>query len=111
MIPPPGSMAEIGYWGRMLLGVSIAGIFVATLSFLVRLYVRRCLTKNLDISDLFMGLGLFAVYGFTACAIAGKSPSVYWFSTVTYTTPDKLPLVGSDTMFLTCRDPFVVERL
>ncbi|KAJ6067951.1 uncharacterized protein N7446_004988 [Penicillium canescens] len=54
-------MAEIGYWGRTLLGVSIAGIFAATLSLLVRLYVRRCLTKNLDISDLFMGLGLFAV--------------------------------------------------
>ncbi|OGE47249.1 hypothetical protein PENARI_c053G12429 [Penicillium arizonense] len=29
-------MAEIGYWGRTLLGVSIAGIFVATLSLLVR---------------------------------------------------------------------------
>ncbi|KAJ6012584.1 hypothetical protein N7522_002939 [Penicillium canescens] len=28
-------MAEIGYWGRMLLGVSITGIFVATLSFLL----------------------------------------------------------------------------
>lgn len=108
---PRSSMAELGYWGWTLLGVSIAGIFVATLSFLARLYVRRFLTRNLDVSDLFMGLGLFAVYGFTACVIAGKSPSAAWLSTVAYTSRDKLPLVVSDTMFLTCRAPFVVERL
>jgi hypothetical protein len=69
-------MDDLGYWGRTLLGVSIAGIFMATLSFLARLYSRRMLARKLDVSDLFMGLGLFAVYGFTACVITGESSSI-----------------------------------
>jgi hypothetical protein len=67
-------MAELGYWGRTLLGVTTAGIVVATISFLVRLYTRRLLARKLDISDIYMGLGLFAVYGFTSCVIIGESP-------------------------------------
>lgn len=62
------SMAELAYWARKLLGVSIASIFVATSSFFLRFYVQRWLTRNFDSSDLHMTFGLLAGYGFTACS-------------------------------------------
>ena len=71
-------MAELGYWGRTLLGVSIPSMFLATLSFILRLYVRRWLTRNLDNSDLLMTIGLLAVHASTTCVIIGKSRPVPW---------------------------------
>ncbi|KAJ5998164.1 hypothetical protein N7499_005457 [Penicillium canescens] len=57
------------YWRTVLAVVPIVGAVVATVFFLLRLYSRLLLKKNLDTGDILMSLGLFISYGVTICTM------------------------------------------
>lgn len=63
---------DLNYWPRTVIAVSIVGTVVATLSLLLRLYSRRLTNRRLDVSDLFMNLGLLVSYGVSICGIIGE---------------------------------------
>jgi hypothetical protein len=64
-------MMTTTYWRMVLAVVPVVGAVVATVFFLLRLYSRLLLKKNLDTGDILMSLGLFISYGVTICTILG----------------------------------------
>ncbi|KAL3484684.1 hypothetical protein BJX62DRAFT_248201 [Aspergillus germanicus] len=60
---------ESTYWSRTLIAVVFAGVILATIFFLLRLFCRTKTNWKLATEDLFMGVGLVFSYGLSTCII------------------------------------------
>jgi hypothetical protein len=60
---------ESTYWSRTLIAVAFAGVILATIVFLLRLFCRTKTNWKLATEDLFMGVGLVFSYGLSTCII------------------------------------------
>lgn len=70
-------MTSPEYWSRLLIALSITGAVVATLFYLLRLYIQCLGTGKLDVSDVFLGFGLVLSYGITITAVIGTCNNLY----------------------------------
>ncbi|KAE8369893.1 hypothetical protein BDV27DRAFT_140806 [Aspergillus caelatus] len=62
-------MADLQYWDTVLVVVSVVGLAVVSVFFVLRLLSRQLSRQRLDIGDGFMGIGLLFCYGVAICTI------------------------------------------
>ncbi|KAB8238560.1 hypothetical protein ETB97_008242 [Aspergillus alliaceus] len=62
-------MAGVGYWGSVLISVTIISGTIATIIFALRLYCRHVGSAGLKREDFLMGAGLLFSYGLVACTL------------------------------------------
>ena len=73
-------MADLQYWDTVLVIVSVVGLAVVSLIFVLRLLSRQMSRQKLDIGDCFMGIGLLFCYGVAICNIIGRTINPFAFN-------------------------------
>ncbi|KAE8419480.1 hypothetical protein BDV36DRAFT_294074 [Aspergillus pseudocaelatus] len=70
-------MADLQYWDTVLVVVSVVGLAVVSVFFVLRLLSRQLSRQRLDIGDCFMGIGLLFCYGVAISAFNGAGQDIW----------------------------------